>query len=91
MRRITIWLTVTLAAVAMAFYYQVGLSGEGKAGDHGPGDGPPITQTAPAATTPSATPASTTETTETPTTTGSDARVEPGSDSDHTDKPGESK
>ena len=30
MRRITIWLTATLAVVAMATYYQVSLSGDGK-------------------------------------------------------------
>ena len=30
MRRITLWLTATLAVVAMATYYQVSLSGDGK-------------------------------------------------------------
>jgi hypothetical protein len=30
MRRITMWLTGTLAVVAMATYYQVSLSGDGK-------------------------------------------------------------
>jgi hypothetical protein len=33
MRRITIWLTATLAVVAMATYYQLSLSGDGKAGE----------------------------------------------------------
>jgi hypothetical protein len=35
MRRITIWLTATLAVVAMATYYQLSLSGDGKAGEGG--------------------------------------------------------
>ncbi len=32
MRRITLWLAVTLAVVAMSAYYQVSLSGDGKEG-----------------------------------------------------------
>jgi hypothetical protein len=40
MRRITTWLTATLAVVAMATYYQVSLSGDGKAGERTGTDAP---------------------------------------------------
>ncbi len=75
MRRITIWLTVTLAVVAMAFYYQAGLSGDGKEGDHG---GQPATRVGAGTARPSG-----------PNSTPTTQRA--GSDSDHTGKPGESK
>ena len=43
MRRITLWLTATVAVVALAFGYQFGLAGD-KGGEHGGDRGAPSAQ-----------------------------------------------
>jgi hypothetical protein len=77
MKKITIWLTATVAAIALVIAYQLNVAGVG-----GKGDRPqePAAVTAPADPSATGTPA--------PTTGKSDSD---GANTDHTGKPGENK
>lgn len=78
MRRITIWLVAALSVAAMATYYQVSLSGDGKADTR-----PAAEQSEGSAAEPPGT------TTEDETSAEDDKADDPDADSDHTGKPGE--
>lgn len=80
MRRITIWLTATLSVVAMGTYYQVSLSGDGKADER---------QAAPAACVSTPPRTATTTVAATSTTTAAAAAACP--EDEHSGKPGEQK
>jgi hypothetical protein len=80
MRRITTWLIATLAVIAMITYYQVSLSGDGKAGERSDSAAP---SAANCDTARSASVASSSS--------EGDKANDPCANSDHTGKPGESK
>jgi hypothetical protein len=79
MRRITTWLIATLAVVAIITYYQVSLSGDGKAGER-------TDSAAPAAANCDGPRSSAAESPES----DGDKANDPCASSDHTGKPGES-
>jgi len=77
MKKITIWLTATAAAIALVLAYQLNVAGVG--GKDGGADRPPAAATAPANPSAGSTPSS------------SNRSSSDGATTDHTDKPGESK
>jgi hypothetical protein len=86
MRRITLWLTATLAVLAMITYYQASLSGDGKHAESR-SDAPVAADCGSAR--PQATTSSPTATTSTPST--EDKAGDACANSDHSGKPGESR
>ena len=82
MKKITIWLTATVAAIALVIAYQLNVAGVGgKEGDDGDRPQAPAAATAPAD--PSAT--------GTPAPSGTAKSDSDGANTDHTGKPGENK
>lgn len=86
MRKITIWLVATLAVVAMATYYQVSLSGDGKEDTR-----PAAAQSSESASEEPDAAADDGSTTESPEAAREDKADDPYADSDHSGKPGENK
>lgn len=95
MRRITLWLSVALTVGALAFCYNLSLSGDGKAGDEGDHGAPPAAAVVPATATTTTSPAqgSVPATTTAPAQAAASTSTTTASSGDdvHVDKPGESK
>ncbi|MFI9383150.1 hypothetical protein [Kutzneria sp. NPDC052558] len=83
MKKITVWLTATAAAIALVIGYQLNVAGVG--GKEGDGGDPPAAATAPAD------PSATGTATGTPAPTSTAKSDSDGANTDHTGKPGENK
>lgn len=91
MHRVTIVVTVLVAVVAMAFYYQLSLSGDGKAGEHSEPGQPAVACGAEGGARTDADAARTPTDGSTAEAAGDGKAADPCAQSEHTGKPGESK